>query len=233
MTDFKLKLEGLGITSTKKQDEQLAKYYEMLVTWNEKMNLTAITAHDDVYLKHFYDSLTPAAYFDYTSIKTLCDVGAGAGFPSIVLKIFFPHLQLTIVEALEKRLTFLRALIAEIGLEDVTLVHERAEIFAQTHRETFDAVTARAVAKLPMLAELCVPLVKLKGMFIALKGERGLEEQAEAKNALQKLGIGKVIAETLYLTEASDKRIILLCEKERLTPVKYPRNFGQIKAKPL
>ena len=233
MIEFKLKLTGLGISSTEKQEEQLARYYEMLVEWNEKMNLTAITAREEVYLKHFYDSLTPAKFFDYQTIETLCDVGAGAGFPSIVLKIFFPHLKLTIVEALEKRLTFLRALIVDLGLEDVTLVHERAEVFAQTHRESFDAVTARAVAKLPMLAELCVPLLKVQGMFIALKGDRGIEELAEAKEAFQKLGIGEVVVKELFLTKDSDKRIFLFGTKTKATPVKYPRHFSKIKSKPL
>ena len=180
-----------GITLTSKQLEQFENYYQTLVEWNQKMNLTAITQKEDVYLKHFYDSLTIS--FDYAlSNQSLCDVGAGAGFPSIPLKIVYPELKVTIVDSLSKRITFLKHLIQVLDLKDVDAISARAEEYAVKHRESFDIVTARAVARLNILDELCLPLVKVDGDFITLKGLKAQEELQEAKQGIEKLG-GEVI----------------------------------------
>jgi len=175
---FFQKLKDQGIELTDVQLEQFRKYFEILVEWNEKMNLTAITDLEGVYLKHFYDSISTAFYYDFTKVKTVCDVGAGAGFPSIPIKICFPHLHVTIVDSLNKRITFLSHLSEELHLTDVEFVHARAEDFGQNqkYREKFDVVTARAVARLSVLSELCIPLVKIGGQFVSQKAAAGEEE---------------------------------------------------------
>ena len=179
-----------GIELTDKQLDQFEKYYELLVEWNEKMNLTAITNKEDVYLKHFYDSLTPSFDFDFNN-QSLCDIGAGAGFPSIPLKIVYPDLKITIVDSLSKRITFLNHLVKELELDNVKAIAARAEEYAVNNREAFDIVTARAVARLNILDELCLPLVKPNGYFITLKGAQGTLELEECKQGISKLG-GKV-----------------------------------------
>ena len=225
-------LSKKGITLTDKQIQQFQTYYETLVEWNEKMNLTAITQKEDVYLKHFYDSLTIS--FDYSlNDQFLCDIGAGAGFPSIPLKIVYPNLKITIVDSLSKRITFLNHLTQVLGLEDVQAISARAEEYAIEHRESFDIVTARAVARLNILDELCLPLVKLDGDFITLKGLKAKEELNEAQNGIEKLG-GKVIKEEDFtLTDENDHRCNIYIHKVKPTPSKYPRSFGKIKKKPL
>lgn len=182
-------LKAKGIELTAAQIAQFKKYFELLVEWNEKMNLTAITDLEGVYLKHFYDSISASFYFDFTKITSVCDVGAGAGFPSLPIKICFPHLKITIVDSLNKRITFLNHLSEELHLENVEFVHARAEEFGQNakYREKFDVVTARAVARLSVLSELCVPLVKEGGQFVALKAAAGKQELADAKKQLQHL----------------------------------------------
>ena len=176
--DFFDALGKQGIVLNDQQQQQFDEYAQMLVEWNKKMNLTAITEIDEIYEKHFLDSLLPS--FDMEINGSFCDVGAGAGFPSIPLKIVYPQLKVTIVETLGKRITFLNALCEKLGLKDVVLVHARAEDYAKEHRESFDIVSARAVANLPMLSELCIPLVKLNGTFLALKGANGDEEYENA-----------------------------------------------------
>ena len=225
-------LKEKGIELTQKQLDQFHKYYETLVEWNEKMNLTAITQEEDVYLKHFYDSLTIS--FDYDlNHQSLCDIGAGAGFPSIPLKIVYPELKITIVDSLTKRITFLNHLCEVLELENVTAVSARAEEYALKHRESFDIVTARAVARLNILDELCLPLVKLGGDFITLKGLKAKEELEEAKTGIEKLG-GKVYKQVDFtLTDENDHRCNIFIHKEKATPLKYPRPFGKIKKKPL
>jgi len=224
-------LANADLSLSERQRQQFEQYYDLLTTWNEKMNLTAITDKDLVYSKHFLDSASLAFFFDFTQVTTLCDVGSGAGFPAIVLKILFPHLQLTIVEALQKRLTFLEVLITELELRDVSLVHERAEIYGRTQREAFDVVSARAVARLGMLAELCVPLVKKDGYFIAMKGPQGREELSAATDILHTLGITDIREERFTLTheDAAEARLIYVCHKTELTPQLFPRAFAQIK----
>jgi len=225
---FKNSLKEKGILLSERQLEQFETYYQTLVEWNEKMNLTAITEKKEVYLKHFYDSLTAAFYVDFSKPLSICDVGAGAGFPSIPLKIVFPALEVTIVDSLNKRITFLNHLAEVLKLDRVHLVHDRAETFGRNplHREKYDVVTARAVARMSVLSELCLPLVKVDGSFIALKAAQADEELAAGKKAISLLG-GKV-EQTYTFTlpiEASERNIILI-KKERQTPKKYPRKPG-------
>lgn len=225
-----------GFNLTEKQIKQFAIYYENLVEWNEKINLTAVTEREDVYLKHFFDSITPAFYFDFNAIETMCDVGAGAGFPSIPIKILFPHIKLTIVDSLNKRINFLNHLAAELDLEQVHFVHDRAETFGNNrsdNREKFDVVTARAVARLSVLSELCLPLVKKGGHFLALKGAQGEIEIEEGLFAVHILG-GEVKANHQFMLPMEEStRYIVDIEKKRQTPKKYPRKPGTPNKEPL
>ena len=221
-----------GIQLSDKQLQQFELYFKTLVEWNEKMNLTAITNKEEGYLKHFYDSLTISFDFDLKD-QSLCDIGAGAGFPSIPLKIVYPNLKITIVDSLTKRITFLNHLVKELQLDNVEAISARAEEYAINHREAFDIVTARAVARLNILDELCLPLVKLEGYFITLKGLKAKEELSEAKNGIEKLG-GKVVKEVDFtLTDENDHRSNIFIHKVKNTPKTYPRPFGKIKKKPL
>lgn len=225
-------LKDKGIELSEKQLHQFELYYQTLVEWNEKMNLTAITKKEDVYLKHFYDSLTISFDHEFHN-QTLCDIGAGAGFPSIPLKIVYPDLKVTIVDSLTKRITFLKHLIQILELDYVEALSTRAEDYAKDHRESFDIVTARAVARLNILDELCLPLVKEKGYFITLKGLKAKEEYDEAKNGIEKLG-GKLVKEINFtLTDENDHRCNMYIHKIKKTPIQYPRPFGKIKKKPL
>ncbi|ASE35373.1 16S rRNA methyltransferase [Mammaliicoccus sciuri] len=228
-------LKDSGITLSDKQISQFETYFEMLVEWNEKINLTAVTEKEEVYLKHFFDSVTPSFYIDFNEIETICDVGAGAGFPSIPLKIVYPHLQITIVDSLNKRIKFLNELAASLDLDKVNFVHDRAETFgkSQQYRESFDLVTARAVARLSVLSELCLPLVKKGGQFVALKGSQGNEELEDAQFAISVLGgeVKTVNEFTLPLEESM--RQIITIDKLRQTPKKYPRKPGTPNKEPL
>lgn len=224
-----------GIELTNHQITQFKKYFELLVEWNEKMNLTAITDLPSVYLKHFYDSISTSFYFDFSKVTSVCDVGAGAGFPSIPLKICFPHLYVTIVDSLNKRITFLNHLSEELGLDHVQFVHARAEEFGQNpkYREQFDVVTARAVARLSVLSELCVPLVKKCGQFVALKAAAGAEELKDATKALQTLGVKLVNEFNFLLPGENSERTLYVFDKVKETPKKYPRQPGLPNKKPI
>ena len=215
------------------QKEQLEKYYAFLVEYNQKVNLTAITEKDEIYIKHFYDSSLIQKVIDLNNIETLCDVGSGAGFPSIVLKILYPHLHVTIVDALDKRLTFLRQLANLLNLDNITLVHARAEDYAKTEaRESFDLVTARAVARENILNELCIPLVKVGGYFISMKGKDYQEEINEGKS----LKILKAKIEDIarfVLPGENAERYLIKIKHYSAVDKKYPRDFAKIKSKPL
>ncbi|WP_340297013.1 16S rRNA (guanine(527)-N(7))-methyltransferase RsmG [Staphylococcus coagulans] len=224
-----------GLTLSDKQKQQFEKYYEMLVEWNEKINLTSITEEHEVYLKHFYDSVTPSFYHDFNQPLSLCDVGAGAGFPSIPLKIMFPEIHVTIVDSLNKRIQFLNQLADVLELEGVRFVHDRAETFGkqEDYRASFDIVTARAVARMSVLSELCIPLVKKQGLFLALKSSKGQEELDEARFAVGVLG-GKIRQiDTFTLPEDAGERQIITIEKRSQTPKKYPRKPGTPNKTPL
>jgi 16S rRNA (guanine527-N7)-methyltransferase len=225
---FEANLRDKGITLSEKQLNQFERYFETLVEWNEKMNLTAITDKAEVYLKHFYDSITASFYFDFTKPFHLCDVGAGAGFPSIPLKIVFPHIEVTIVDSLNKRISFLNHLANVLELENVHFIHDRAETFGvnPAFRESFDVVTARAVARMSVLSELCLPLVKVGGHFIAMKAAHANDELANGKKAITTLGgrLEEMFTFTLPMEES--ERNILIIKKEKQTPKKYPRKPG-------
>ncbi|WP_342047006.1 16S rRNA (guanine(527)-N(7))-methyltransferase RsmG [Bacillus sp. OTU530] len=225
---FQNMLQEKGISLSPEQMQQFERYYELLIEWNEKMNLTAIVEKEEVYLKHFFDSITAAFYHDFSKPLSLCDVGAGAGFPSIPLKICFPELKVTIVDSLQKRITFLNQLATDLNLKNVAFYHDRAETFGRREeiRESFDIVTARAVARLSVLSELCLPLVKVGGAFIAMKGAAAKEELESGKHAVQVLGGEVKQISTFQLPVEESERNILYIEKKRKTPKKYPRKPG-------
>lgn len=233
---FKDQLERDQLPIDKTRLMQFQVYLQMLQEWNQKVNLTAITASEDVYIKHFYDSVTLANYLSLDKGKpTLCDVGSGAGFPSIPLKILFPNLNVTIVDSLNKRITFLSELVTALGLSDVSLFHDRAENFAQQEqfRESFDYVTARAVANMNVLSELCIPLNRLGGVFIAMKASSGLDELEQSGRVVSLLG-GKVRETVRFeLPERAGERQLILIDKKKETPNKYPRRPGIPAKQPL
>lgn len=206
-------------------------YAELLVEWNGKMNLTAITEPEEIEVKHFLDCLMLPKYFDLKNTKTVIDVGAGAGFPSVPLLIYNPDLCLTMVDAINKRLTFLDTAIHAIGLE-ANLVHARAEDSGQdkNYREMFDLATARAVAPMNVLAEYCLPFVKVGGYFVALKGSNDDTEQA--KDAIATLG-GEVVSNVSYKLNGTEPRSIVVVKKISQTPTQFPRKAKKISAKPL
>jgi len=224
---FEEQLKEHKLELTDRQKEQFELYAKMLVEWNEKMNLTSIVDEEGIYMKHFYDSLVPS--FDIEIKGSLCDVGSGAGFPSIPLKIMYPDLEVTIIETLGKRVTFLNELAKTLGIE-INAIHARAEECSNL-RETFDFVTARAVANMPLLCELCIPLVRVGGKFIVMKGLSGKEELNDSKKALRVLGC-KV--ENIYESHSEDMtRINIECTKVKPTPKGYPRAFAKMKKSPL
>jgi len=235
INEFQAGLEEKGISLSSEQLAQFEKYHELLVEWNEKMNLTAITDKEEVYLKHFYDSISAAFYVDFNSITSLCDVGAGAGFPSIPIKICFPHLHVSIVDSLNKRITFLNYLSDQLGLENTHFHHDRAETFGKNkdHREAYDMVTARAVARMSVLSELCLPLVKKGGYFVAMKAASVNDEMDKAKKAITTLGGKTEQVDSFLLPEENSERTIVQIKKVKDTPNKYPRKPGTPNKLPL
>ena len=217
------------------QKFQFERYFELLVEWNEKINLTAITEKEEVYLKHFYDSIAPITQglIENQPIKLL-DIGAGAGFPSLPMKILYPHLDVTIIDSLNKRINFLNLLAQELGLENVHFYHGRAEDFAhdKNFRAQFDIVTARAVARMQVLSELTIPYLKVGGKLLALKASNAPEELTEAKNALNLL-FSKVEDNLSYTLPNGDPRYMTIVEKKKETPNKYPRKAGMPNKRPL
>lgn len=221
-------LQEKGISLSPGQLAKFDTYYDLLIEWNKKMNLTAITEKKEVYLKHFYDSITASFYVPFQGSLNICDVGAGAGFPSLPIKIVFPEIQVTIVDSLNKRIQFLQHLTNELHLENVRFFHDRAETFGQReeNREAFDLVLARAVARLSVLSELCLPLTKVGGTFIAMKGAHAEEEIESGKKAVKMLG-GKLEKTYSFLLPFEEsERNILLIKKVKKTPKKFPRKPG-------
>ncbi|OIR59980.1 16S rRNA (guanine(527)-N(7))-methyltransferase RsmG [Bacillus sp. FMQ74] len=233
--EFTSGLAEKGISLSPRQLEQFELYYDMLVEWNEKINLTSITEKKEVYLKHFYDSITAAFYVDFNQVNTICDVGAGAGFPSLPIKICFPHLNVTIVDSLNKRITFLEKLSEALQLEHTTFCHDRAETFGQRKdvRESYDIVTARAVARLSVLSELCLPLVKKNGLFVALKAASAEEELNAGKKAITTLGGELENIHSFKLPIEESDRNIMVIRKIKNTPKKYPRKPGTPNKSPI
>lgn len=227
-------IKDYKITLTENQYEQFQKYFELLVEWNEKMNLTAITDESGVALKHFADSLSLLNFVDIPQNSSLADVGTGAGFPGVVLKIARPDIKLTLIDSLNKRLVFLGEVCAQLGIE-AELIHSRAEDGARDEklRESFDFAVSRAVARMNVLSEYCLPYVKVGGAFCAMKGAQANEEFKESLNAINTLG-GKLENKYFFeLPENGGERAIAVVRKVRNTPQKYPRQSGKIKAKAL
>ena len=224
--EFCLALSELGCSDA---FSSFLRYAQLLEEWNAKFNLTAIEEREEVYEKHFMDCLIPLTLV--TLSGSVCDVGSGAGFPGLVWAIARPELSITLIEPTGKRCTFLEEVKRQLKLSNVTVLNRRAED-CRDLRESFDAVTARAVANLSVLSELCVPLVKIGGRFVPLKGPKGEEELKEAQFALNKLGCSDNRA-IRYTLSDNEVRNLIVCEKRSATPGKYPRNYGQIKKSPL
>lgn len=227
-------IKDYKITLTENQYEQFQKYFELLAEWNEKMNLTAITDESGVALKHFADSLSLLNFVDIPQNSSLADVGTGAGFPGVVLKIARPDIKITLIDSLNKRLVFLGEVCAQLGIE-AELIHSRAEDGARDEklRESFDFAVSRAVARMNVLSEYCLPYVKVGGAFCAMKGAQANEEFKESLNAINTLG-GKLENKYFFeLPENGGERAIAVVRKVKNTPQKYPRQSGKIKAKAL
>lgn len=219
-----------GLELTEDAHKKLGIYCDFLIEYNNFVNLTAITDPVDILYKHFIDSILMCKYADLSGNETLIDVGTGAGFPSVPLKIYFPEMIITLLDSLNKRIEFLKKLCDKLEIE-AEFIHGRAEDFSKNseYREKFDISCARAVANLSTLSELCIPFVKVGGRFISMKGPS--EDITSAKNAVEILG-GNVSRETKYVLENEERRIIEI-KKISQTPTKYPRNSAQIKKKPL
>lgn len=225
-------LSNLDIKLTNEKLKQFETYYQWLSEWNEKINLTAITEIKGVYTKHFYDSLTVSKIVELKD-KTLIDIGSGAGFPGLVLKIFEPSLKLTIIDGNAKRLKFLQALIDHLKLNNVILIHGRAEVEIKNYRENFDIVTARAVSKLNMLTEYCLPYAKVNGLFVAMKGSNYQAELDAAQRAITLIG-GKVKDITKFeIPYNNEEHYLISISKIKKTELAYPRSFAQIDKRPL
>ncbi len=231
---FDLAEETLGISFSPQSRERFNKYCEVLLETNKVMNLTAITEPEQVYLKHFIDSVAVLTADDLKN-KKIIDVGCGAGFPGLPIKISEPSVSLTLLDSLGKRISFLSSLIDELGLKDVRCMHARAEEEAlkPEMREQFDFAVSRAVASLPMLCELCLPFVKVGGSFIAMKAQGYEEELEQAKSAIEILG-AQVSKIKKYLLPGSDiNHVLIIIKKVSATPANYPRRFAKIQKKPL
>lgn len=233
MKDYEImlkdKLEQAQIVVSDAALEKFRIYAEQLIEWNKKMNLTAIDDYWGIYEKHFLDSVLPMKDIDFKG--KLLDVGAGAGFPSIPILIVNDKIEVTIVEPLGKRCNFLSEVVKCLSLSNITIINERAEDYIKTKREYFDIVTARAVANLTLLSELCIPYVKLNGIFVALKSAQGNEEYETASKAINILGCELTNKYEYDLNDA--KRINLVFTKVKKTPIMYPRSFAKIKKEPL
>lgn len=227
-----MELEFFKEIDAKLSDRQRAQYYryfELIAEYNKVMNLTGIDDYEGVYLKHFYDSLTVADKIAAIEPKSIADVGSGAGFPGIVLAIYFPEIEFTLIEPLTKRVKFLQVVVDELELENVELLNERVEDIDRK----FDIVTSRAVARLNILLELCAPVCEIGGYVLTLKGPKVTEEIAESTKAIKTLGLEEDAREKLILPIEESVRYNVYFKKIKATPAKYPRNFGQIKKKPL
>lgn len=230
--NFIIELQKLNINLTPKQISDLDYYCHFLIEYNQHTNLTAIKEENQVYLKHFYDSLTIVKGLDLSKYHNLIDIGTGAGFPGMVLKIVFPHLNITLLDSNNKKITFLQQLAEKLNLTNINFFHGRAEEFCQKNRETFEIVTARAVSNMNTLAELCLPLVKKDYYFIALKGSNK-EEIIDAQNAISILG-GKIKKNIEFNLPIEDSgRNIVVIKKIKNTPNVYPRRYEKIIKKPL
>jgi len=231
---IKNRFQKENIELSDEQVLQFVKYYELLVEWNEKINLTAITEFEEVVEKHFVDSVLGEKFIDFSSPVKLIDVGTGAGFPAIPLKIVHPEIEVLLLDSLQKRIKFLDIVINELGLKGITAMHGRAEEVARNsaYREQYNYAVSRAVARLSSLCEFCIPFVKVGGSFIAYKSQKAEEELAEAKNAIEKLSAGGAKIHTITLGDDMNRSFITI-KKVKPTDAKYPRGGGKPLNKPL
>ncbi|MCD8067711.1 MAG: 16S rRNA (guanine(527)-N(7))-methyltransferase RsmG [Lachnospiraceae bacterium] len=215
------------ITLTELQKNQFLLYYNLLIEWNSVMNLTAITDFDEVCGKHFADSISLVKAVDLSTFGSLIDVGTGAGFPGIPLKIVFPHLNVTLLDSLSKRVSFLSEVIEKLQLKDITALHGRAEDFAKKpeYREKYDICVSRAVANMSTLSEYCLPFVKVGGYFVPYKSQKGLEEIEQAAKAITLFG-GRYQTKVEFHLGEEEYRVLFLVDKVKATPKKYPRKAG-------
>lgn len=226
--EFLEELEKLGINLTNDQIDKLARFYQLLVTWNEKINLTTIIKEEEVYLKHFYDSLTLIKVVDLRQPLTVLDVGTGAGFPGIVLKIVFPNLKITLLDSLTKRINYLNEIIKELDLHDIETVCSRCEEYTKINREKYDLVVARAVSHLKILSEMIIPTVKVNGYFIAMKANLN-DELEKTIPMLKKLNSELKEIKEFSLPIENSKRTLVVIEKNAKTALLYPRKYSEIK----
>lgn len=229
--EFKEELSKLGIVLTRTQENQLEMYYNLLIEWNNKMNLTGITERNSVYLKHFYDCITLIKAIDLTKNLKIVDVGTGAGFPGLVLKIVFPNLDVVLVDALNKRINFLNHVIESLKLENIEAIHDRIENYAKNNLEVFDLVTCRAVAKLNIISELCLPLAKINGYFIPMKAT--IEDEISDTKYLEVLKSKVENVITFNLPIENSVRNLIVIKKYGSIDKKYPRQYDKIIKKPL
>ncbi len=231
INDFIEELKKIGIILNDNQLNQLERYYELLVEKNKVMNLTGIVEKEEVYLKHFYDCLTIVKSIDLNKISNLCDIGTGAGFPGLVLKIVFPQLKVVLLDSLNKRVDFLNNVINTLNLKNIEVIHTRAEEYALSHRNSFDVTTARAVANLSILLEYAIPMTKVGGYFIALKGNVR-EELEDSKNALKELNT--TFIDLCEFSLPVENSIRSICKFQKNGDVKkYPRKYSEIKKRKL
>lgn len=229
--EFKEELSKLGIVLTSTQENQLEMYYNLLIEWNNKMNLTGITERNSVYLKHFYDCITLIKAIDLTKNLKIVDVGTGAGFPGLVLKIVFPNLDVVLVDALNKRINFLNHVIKSLKLENIEAIHDRIENYAKNNLEVFDLVTCRAVAKLNIISELCLPLAKINGYFIPMKAT--IEDEISDTKYLEVLKSKVESVITFNLPIEKSVRNLIVIKKYGSIDKKYPRQYDKIIKNPL
>lgn len=232
---FIKELDTLGIHLSDIQQEQFDRYYELLIEWNRVMNLTGITEYEEVNLKHFTDSLTIVRINDMKNVSTLIDIGTGAGFPGIPIKIAFPHIKVVLLDSLNKRIKFLNEVVEKLNLDNVETLHGRAEDYAKKaeYREQFDMCVSRAVANLSTLGEYCIPFVKKGGCFVSYKSADSDEEIYQSEKAISILG-GKISKIDKFMLPGSDMgRALVVIEKDKNTPQKYPRKAGVPSKEPL
>ena len=225
--EFKLECSKIGIDITDEIFNKFEMYKDLLIEWNNKFNLTTIIKEEDIYLKHFFDSLYITKFHDFNN-KKICDFGTGAGFPGMVLAILFNNSNFTLLESNNKKVLFLNEVKNRLKLDNITIINERAEIYGKTNREIFDIVTCRAVSNLSIILELAISMLKVNGLFIPMKSN--IEEEFEkSKKNLNSLGYRFINLEEYYLPIENSKRTILIYEKIKKTDLKYPRNYNIIK----
>ena len=230
--EFKSELKKLGLSLSSDQEEKFSLYCDYLKEYNDHTNLTSIKEDSMIYLKHFYDSLTLALVVDFNNFEKLLDIGSGAGFPGVVIKIMFPHLKITLLDSNNKKTKFLKELVEKLNLENIEVINERSEIYISQKRNFFGLVTGRAVADLKILSELSLPFVKKQGLFIAMKGDKELEVD-ESKYAIELLGGEIIKIENIILPKEGSKRTLIVVKKVKPTSSEYPRAYDKILKNPL